>query len=95
MTDSRKMQAYRIAATLITIVPMMLNIYTKGSIIASFIVVPLLSLTLAGIAVAIDAKFEKILQQNKKTSQKNTTNIEALPLLEMNKGKSKKLHLAA
>ena len=101
--DSLKLKVYRIVATLITITPMALEVYTKGSIITSFIIVPWISLTLAGIAIAIDAKFEKIIHQKKEVlqkieiSQKNTIKKEALPMLEkrVNKEEVNKLHHAA
>lgn len=63
MFNSTIMAMYRIIALLILSIPIAINIYNKGDIVSSIIYVPLIILSLSGIAIFIDSKLENLLKK--------------------------------
>ena len=80
MTASIILWTYRATATLLVTIPIVLNALFNQDIINSLLYVPLGSLILAGLTVAVDSALVKVLQPvSKKMDQKDKAMVEILP----------------
>jgi len=93
MTSSIKMKIYRVLATIVILVPVVLNTVFVSDIITSLIYVPLLVVTLTCLAILLDTK---LLKSNKSTGKRllksHMTKVKLAPLKQPT---FKKFHRAA
>lgn len=72
---------FRVTATLFAALPLIFNLYFNGSMVMSFIYMPMLSLVLAAIFVSIDSKLAQLAIRDKKPSSslavKSTSYLQA------------------
>lgn len=80
MTASIILWTYRATVTLLATSPIALNAFFNQNIITSLLYVPLASLILVGLAMALDSVLEEVLQpSSKKVNQKDKAIVEVLP----------------
>ncbi len=82
MNSRQVISIYRAMAILIVVSPIVLNVVLVGDFVMSLLYAPLVSLTLAVIAVTIDSKLAKAMaSQNSKVTQKNCCNARFIQVL--------------
>ncbi len=85
MTSSIKMRVYRVLATIVILVPVVLNTLFSSDIITSLIYVPLLLMVLTCLAILLDAKLIKLYKSpDKEEVQYNITKVKPAPLKQSN-----------
>ncbi len=85
MANSIKMKIYRVLATIVILVPVVLNTAFVSDIITSLIYAPLLIVTLTSVAIFFDSKLEKSCKStNNEILKSNVTNLKLVPLKQLN-----------